>query len=45
MTTKKRRLNPVIIDWVNLFVFGFGLGLGFTTALLTLFFVVTTILN
>ena len=45
MTTKKRHLNPVIIDWVNLLVFGFGLGLGFTTSLLTLFFIVTVILN
>lgn len=45
MTTKKRRLNPVIVNWFNLLAFGFGLGFGFTTALLTLFFVVTTILN
>ena len=45
MTTKKRRLNPVIVDWVNLLFFGFGLGLGFTTAMMIIFLFITTVLN
>lgn len=45
MTTKKRRLNPVIVNWVNLFLFGFGCGFGGITAFMILFLFITTVLN
>ena len=41
MTTKKRRLNPVIVNWFNLLTFGFGLGLVFTTAMMIIFLFIT----
>lgn len=42
---KKRHLNPVLIDWVNLFLFGFGCGFGGIAAFMIIFLFITTVLN
>lgn len=42
---KKRHLNPLIINWVNLFMFGVGCGAGFMAVFMILFLFVTTVLN
>ena len=42
---KKRHLNPVIKNCIDLFCFGLGCGAGFMAVFMALFLFITTVLN